>query len=167
MEWRRGFTLVELLVVGAIIAILTVIFLVSYTGINMKIRDSHRQSDLSTIGKAIDSYALKTGANYPASDGWIATEKRPADSTLANVLIPKYISEIPCNPKSACTLDNSYYIHVGPTGWCSDANPGIVKRFRLYAHLEGGGNIDTPDAVDNCVNDPAGANRKMNYRIGD
>lgn len=50
---RRGFTIVELLIVVVVIAILAAITVVAYTGITNKANDSARLADASTIEKAI------------------------------------------------------------------------------------------------------------------
>jgi len=53
---KKGFTLVELLVVIAIIAILSVVSLASFTRVQIKARDVQRKSDLNAISKALMMY---------------------------------------------------------------------------------------------------------------
>lgn len=78
---RRGFTIVELLIVIVVIAILAVITIVAYNGIQQRARESTVKSDLSAVAKkmAIDnvnngSYELAAGdvdegKGLPASSG--------------------------------------------------------------------------------------------------
>lgn len=53
---KKGFTLVELLIVISIIATLSVVGLVSYTNFTKSSRDAKRQSDLKLIQSALEEY---------------------------------------------------------------------------------------------------------------
>lgn len=59
---RRGFTIVELLIVVVVIAILAAITVVAYTGITNKANDSARLADASTIEKAIQLRKIEHGS---------------------------------------------------------------------------------------------------------
>lgn len=52
----RGFTLIELMIVVAIIAILSTIGLTVYSGIQRGARDSKRQTDIQELQKALEQY---------------------------------------------------------------------------------------------------------------
>ena len=75
----KGFTLVELLVVVAIIAVLSVIGITIFTGVQKGARDSTRRADVNAIAKAME--ANKTSnSNYPAMmDSYFAAGKIPTD----------------------------------------------------------------------------------------
>lgn len=64
----QAFTLIELLIVIAIIGLLTIIGLGSYTSSQVKARDARRKSDLSQIQKALEMYYNDKGG-YPTSSG--------------------------------------------------------------------------------------------------
>ncbi len=64
---RRGFTLVELLVVVAIIAILAGIVLVAAGGISGKRKIALTQDILNTLDRAMDEYHVTVGS-YPSPD---------------------------------------------------------------------------------------------------
>lgn len=70
---KRGFTLMELLIVIAVIGILMSIASVAYTSVQKKSRDSRRQSDLRAIQNAFEQYYADTNSLYPASCDAIAT----------------------------------------------------------------------------------------------
>lgn len=62
-----GFTLVELILVMAIIAILSVVGIGSYTQATVKSRDTERKSDLNQMAKALESFMNDVG-RYPLDD---------------------------------------------------------------------------------------------------
>ena len=66
-RYARGFTLIELIIVVAIIAILSTIGLTVYSGIQRGARDAKRQSDIQEIQKALEQfYALNR--YYPGAN---------------------------------------------------------------------------------------------------
>ena len=58
---KRGFTLVELVVVITIMMVITAIGVVSFSGINKKSRDSRRMSDLDKLAIALEVYKQENG----------------------------------------------------------------------------------------------------------
>lgn len=71
---RRGFTLMELLIVVAIIAILAVVVFVGLPEAVARSRDAARLADANQLVAALDEYLLKEG-NFPANSdndasGW-------------------------------------------------------------------------------------------------
>ncbi|GEM_PF-874372 len=65
---EKGFTLVELLIVIAIIAILTVAFLPGALKAPAKARDAQRQKAVYDISAALESYIAEHNGTIPASD---------------------------------------------------------------------------------------------------
>ncbi len=61
---NRGFTLVELLIVIVIIAILTVVSLVAYNGLQNKAKTTAAESAAETVGKKAELYNADKGS-YP------------------------------------------------------------------------------------------------------
>ena len=105
---RKGFTLVELLVVIAIIAILSVTAYVALGGQTGKARDSRRQQDLGAIQTALELYHINNSSLYP--------------QTL-DELVPNEMKTIPTDP----TTKEKYPYAVEPGN----------KIYQLGATLEG------------------------------
>ena len=73
MKNKKGFTLLELLIVIAIIGILTALATVSYSSAQKKARDAQRKSDLKAIQNAMEQYyadetKYPTGCVSPGTD---------------------------------------------------------------------------------------------------
>lgn len=117
-QWRLGFTLVELLVVVAIISILTSVAYVSFNVSQNKGRDAKRKQDLKAVSATLVSYYQDNGV-YPGNDGDTFT------STSTNWipgLTPNYIQKLPTDSKQG----NLYLYSVGPES----------KSFVLWALLD-------------------------------
>lgn len=66
MKKTTGFTIVELVVVIAVIGILAAISITSYTQTQRKARDTEREADISVIQSALETFYEKNG-NYPGT----------------------------------------------------------------------------------------------------
>jgi prepilin-type N-terminal cleavage/methylation domain-containing protein len=64
---RKGFTIIEVLVVIGIIAVLTVLIFPSISEIRKKNRDAERVSDIAALQLALSVYYSKNGGVYPAT----------------------------------------------------------------------------------------------------
>jgi prepilin-type N-terminal cleavage/methylation domain-containing protein len=65
MKTKRGFTLLELLVVIGIIAILLGFAAVSFAAAQKKARDARRREDLKSIQNALEQYYAENSFVYP------------------------------------------------------------------------------------------------------
>lgn len=79
MKLRRGFTLVELLVVIVVIAILVSIVVVGFANVQKRARDEVRKQDLASLAKALELYNNDNGPMSTSSNcgsggngsGWV------------------------------------------------------------------------------------------------
>jgi type II secretion system protein G len=69
IEKKKGFTLMELMIVVGIITILMAIALPRYLNILSRSQISAVESDLKSIGKAMEMYYMDWG-KYPETDSW-------------------------------------------------------------------------------------------------
>ena len=102
-----GFTLFELLVSISIIAILTAIASMSFSGAQKKARDSRRMSDMNSIQKAAEQYYSFSNYVYPVPTGkWTATNGQVV------------LDVFPVDPKG---VGATPYVYVGGATYCSCA----------------------------------------------
>jgi len=148
---KKAYTLIELLLVIAIIGILATVGVYAWGASGKRSRDSVRKSDLSRMKNALSQHYLSL-RSYPEFDssagevfhaGWQlerdtacnhATEKK-------RFIAPTYISDIPQDPKTnlsygsaSCpelTLGRQHYLYITETK--SSKNP---REFMLLATLE-------------------------------
>lgn len=66
MVTRRGFTIIELMVVIVVVAVLARIVFVAYNGTQARTRDAIRKNDLSSLAKQIQIYAVQNKTWTPA-----------------------------------------------------------------------------------------------------
>jgi prepilin-type N-terminal cleavage/methylation domain-containing protein len=92
---QQGFTLIEILIVVAIIAILASVVLVGLGPTQAQGRDARRVSDLREVQTALELYYNKNGS-YPGDTTWAALT---TDLTAASI----GVSQIPNDPSSGAT----------------------------------------------------------------
>jgi general secretion pathway protein G len=109
---KAGFTLVELLLVIAIIGILASVISVNFVGIRQRARDSQRKSDIRQIQSAVELYRVDNGS-YPVRT---STYRINSGSTCPAVEAfidsgTTYMSKVPCDPSgsSGYNAGNYYY----------------------------------------------------------
>jgi len=95
-QGRRGFTLMEILIAIAIIAILTAIGIVSYGSINRGARNAKRKSDIGQIQSALELYRSDFGY-YPAINTSAMNDAANLEDSTDFVT---YLSKVPTDPKS-------------------------------------------------------------------
>ena len=111
---KKGFTLVELMVVIAIIALLTGIILVNLTGSKAKGRDAKRVSDLAQIQLAIEQYFDRCN-QYPTALDTSKTDGCPTSPTA--ISLGSFISKIPTDPSTNASYDYMINSASAPTNY--------------------------------------------------
>jgi general secretion pathway protein G len=100
---RKGFTLLELLVVISIIALLIAMGITSFTTVQKKARDSKRKSDVKEIQQALEQYYSVCGYKYPTPTTTYYTNincSSPAISIMPTVPFDPRATPYSC---SSCT----------------------------------------------------------------
>lgn len=118
---KKGFTLVEILVVVSIIAVLSTVGSVFYLGQTAKARDSIRKQHLNSLSLALGIYSQENGQYIPPQPG---DENCTRDTNAFYSQIAPFMSEtqVPKDPQN-----NNQYCYIS-------VNNG--QGFRLFAKLE-------------------------------
>lgn len=104
---RKGFTLIEILIVVIILGILAAIVIPQFTNASDDARKSSTASQLQTLRSAVELYKLQHGDTYPTSAGTdVGTVTTPLDWTklLGTSLsydgktVGPYMQQTPVNP---------------------------------------------------------------------
>lgn len=134
---KKGFTIVELLIVIVVIGILATLVIVTFTGIQQKGRNSQRQTDINAVDSHVEAYYAQSG-NYPTlanlnDSTWRASNMKGLDPEA--LVDPKAASGT--TDIAAATSATAYGYAVSPTG--CDNTSTMCDAFTLTATLEGGG----------------------------
>jgi type II secretory pathway pseudopilin PulG len=147
---KKAFTLVEVLIIVALLGILTAIVMPVYTGRVTEAREAAAKANLRILRSAIGSYAIQHNdvpPGYPRGDVhkapqliWLtihlcAITNDKGDTTLSSLPhFGPYISEIPVNPfngsEDVTMLGNSAGFPqeaTGDTGWIYKAATRTIK----------------------------------------
>ncbi len=122
----RGFTLLELIVVIAIIGILSVIILPSFSNALAKARDGRKVSELKGISAGMLLYSQQNGGKYPASG--YATGTTATCKGVGCLIADKIENKISANST------NGVYSYVGVG--CSAATGPVCDSYQLAVQLE-------------------------------
>ena len=101
-KFQKGFTLVELLIVIAIIGVLAALLMSNFIGVRQRARDAQRKSDLKQIQSALELYRSDLGL-YPATIS--ACGAKLTGGSPVNT----YMEKIPCDPSSSYNGRNYAY----------------------------------------------------------
>ena len=91
---RFGFTMIEILVVVAIIGILAALLFPSFNGLLASARDNERKSELSKLKVALQVYNTYNN-KYPTTTDWVSVNDDPS---FPQILNKTYIDSIPVDP---------------------------------------------------------------------
>lgn len=124
-SFRKGFTLLEILLVVAAIAILAGIVIVAINpGKQLaETRNAQRRADVTTILNAVYQYAIDTSGTVPPSITVTQTEVCKTGGTCTGLidlsaltLNEKYLTSLPSDPTGASTNGGGYEIKKSANG---------------------------------------------------
>lgn len=132
---KRGFTLIELIVVIAIIAVLSAMVLISVRSAKTKSRDAQRIANMSEINNALNLYE-NTNRQYPIYTGNITS----SDTMSLALESAGTISQTPVDPLNSLPYVYTYSSSDGTTftlGFCLETNA-------VQGYSQGCGHTITP-----------------------
>lgn len=126
---KRGFTIVELLIVIVVIAVLAAITIVAYNGVQTRARDNIRSDAISSIKRALEVYKVDNGrypsatAN-PGNGGWeMSTDV--SDSFMEYLANAGFSSGTPIDPINNSTYRFWYYRYSAGVNGCDSSKGGF------------------------------------------
>lgn len=118
---KRGFTIVEVLIVIVVIAILATITIVAYNGMQARATDANNLASANAITKAIEMYKINNAGAPPVCSGGNGTSCPIA--AISSMFAPTYISQFPDDVSPAYR-----YVYVGTTDYDGAWSIRIYKR---------------------------------------
>ncbi|MFA6005036.1 MAG: type II secretion system protein [Patescibacteria group bacterium] len=116
---KKGFSLLELLVVIGIIAVLLAIGAASYSSIQRKSRDAKRRGDLKTLQQSMEQYYAVCGNLYPTVFPGTGVNTAIVCAASALTILPT--GQIPFDPKDGTAYDCSGTCDNTQFTLCADA----------------------------------------------
>lgn len=128
---RRGFTLIELIIVIAIIAIMAVVVFIALPEFLAKARDAQRLADANQIQAALNRYLLREN-NFPTNrdndaSGWDCNfDSSDTGGFIADLTDEGYITTIfdPSPNITSCYLGGMRYYRYTPGSYGCDSSKG-------------------------------------------
>jgi len=136
---RRGFSLIELLVVISIIGILSSVVLAALATARQKSRDAKRIADLGQLRVGLELYFDRRDT-YPTTTAATPSKPGGADGGIVIVAAEKFLPQVPVIPSRVRT--EVTYIYRGLTSAGADCNAGaFCPRYLLGTNLERSDNV--------------------------
>jgi len=132
----HGFTIVELLIVIVVIAILSAIIIVAYSGAQNRAKDAALNDEIQKLQEAVELYKTRTGA-YPKSATWgqmgladstavWPIQNMGADGVNAKLLVSPYDTSGGANSvEEEAAWTQSGHAQNGKIGWVSIIDPAL------------------------------------------
>lgn len=168
---KNGFTIIELIVVIAIIGVLAGITVSSVAGYLAKARDAKRAADMQTLVKAIRLYQADNSGNYPTFNGgcppwgwWEGSASCPFETVLSSagylpsngVKDPLSIGSPTVSPNQSEWVNIYHYIYSTYSG-AVDTACGSGKKAVIIFNVE---NINSSTGMKICQSGIYGYNAR-------
>ncbi len=123
---KKAFTLIELLIVVAIIGILAAIAVPNFLNARMRATIARMESDMKALGDALHMYRIDNHAYFKQKGGNPHTELRPLTTPIA------YISAIPHDPFRKSTVKPRYQSVTENYDYSSFGNDDVMTDWILH-----------------------------------
>jgi len=129
MKAKKGFTLVEILIVVVILGILAAIVIPQFTEASTEAKKSSLRSDLQTVRSQIELYKIQHNDNPPPGDTAAAFVTAMTTTVAYNgTNYGPYLQQMPKNPfNGSSDIKVTGDPGAGDQGWWYDAETGAFK----------------------------------------
>lgn len=147
-----GFTLVELLVVMAIVGVLAVGLVVAINPLEMmaRARDTTRKQTLGQLQRAIESYRIANG-NYPSTPsgwcGYTGSAWSCGTDWIPGLVAAKEVKTLPIDPRHAQTGGPTCVSFSWPANYTSYIYYSNGSDYKLVAHC----GVEAKSDMDSCT----------------
>lgn len=133
---QSGFTIIELLIVIAVIGILALLTINSYVGINARARDTNRVSDITNIKEKLEEYYNENNgypntfqaSTFPGLDAESLKDPKNQDIKINAVVADKTAAEAVAAPAATDTFQY-VYIPYGDAGCTNNCKGFVLKSY--------------------------------------
>ncbi|MEI7480188.1 MAG: prepilin-type N-terminal cleavage/methylation domain-containing protein [bacterium] len=138
MKNKKGFTLIEMMTVLAIIGILTSIVIVSLDKVRSQSRDKKRVGDIKSLQLALENY-YNRNSHYP--------------NTLNDLVAPGILPALPVDPSTNSTssylytLVKKYSVAKGGYGSCNYYHLAIPMENNMAEYLDSDADVDSKNGT--------------------
>jgi prepilin-type N-terminal cleavage/methylation domain-containing protein len=150
---EAGFSLLEVLVVVAIVLLLSIALLLGVNLQLMRSRDAHRKADLEKLKVVFENY-YSDNECYPPEDIFFNGGSEPDGSLCGQPLteLSPYLDKVPCDPETELP-----YAYLPPEGMT------VCDGYRLYTKLEN----ETDQGIKRvgCTSNGCGSFTDYNYGV--
>lgn len=124
LRYSEGFTIVEMLIVVALLGIFATVLFSAYTLTQQTARDGRRKLDLEKLRQALELYRVDTQGYPGSSTNWVNVSDTQGP---LQALVPNYIDTLPKDPRDAVITTPYRYkatdVVLGKYyGYCIEAN---------------------------------------------
>ena len=137
---KKGFTIVELLIVIVVIGILAAITIVAYNGVQQKARDAQRRSDLTLLNKYVKMYVSENDSPPSTTGGCYAAKSTVLSGCEAYTTLDKvtsYVAKLPIDPKNTAEYNYQYRRGYKANSTASNIIGGNANDYVILGRLEG------------------------------
>ena len=134
---QAGFTIIELLIVIAIIAILAGLVLNNFQGAQAKARDTQRVTDLNNVHTKLEEYYgdnngypnTFTAATFPGIDGDSLKDPKGTDISINAVVADETAADAVAAPTGTGSTAQYLYVPFGTAGCTTTCSGYVLKTY--------------------------------------